>query len=383
MQASVNNVRNDTKLIDMSAVMGYPLRIHINSITSSKPLFWYSHSSQQILAASSFLQSPGLPLSIILSESEQETICFAAKKLIKSVPGQDYQLLQAMLISEQAMELALSNPLLFVLLVNYAKKHNFDAENFKRIVLRKRAAILREMGLIDSNSAVRILARTPVYIPYSSSISTIAWMLEDEQLINMLRHLRNSSVAAFIMAYKQTKKVWPALLDMLNHDSSYADIGELNQIVDDCRRMGASQKQLQRVQNRQQLKQLHDRLVERFNVEQTAVQLAHYKNIYGQYPAPPLPGTEHIQAVTSWEELMREGKEMRHCVSSYHQSIHNRRVFIYRVFGETRLTLSINKCNGRWVLGELKGFANSLPSSSDKELVKKWLLSQQRWGQSA
>ncbi len=45
--ATANNIRTSFTSVDLSAMMGYPLRIHINGAAGSKPLFWESWSRNE------------------------------------------------------------------------------------------------------------------------------------------------------------------------------------------------------------------------------------------------------------------------------------------------------------------------------------------------
>lgn len=361
--------------VDLTVMMGYPLRIHVNSASAGEPLFWESWSHDKCLVSSTFLQSPGLPLNVLLSESERALIPSQAWALACAVPSKQYQLLQTMSLSKQALELAISNPLLFVLLVDYAEQHDFDVAYFQKVVLAKRTSILSQMGLVDSLSAVRILARTPLHLKHYANLQAVISVLEDKGLVAHLCHVQQPTIAAFLLLCRRPQLLWPSLLDMLQAESSLAQATLLYNLVRDCHALGADLKQLQRLKNQVQLRALHDRLVQRYNAHNNIERAAHYLSVYGEYPLPPIAGTEQIQPLTSWEELLIEGQAMNHCAASFHKRIYAGSSFIYKVLGEKRLTLSLAKTRRGWVLEELSGYANGAPSAQDQELVHSWLLS--------
>lgn len=371
--ATANNIRTSFTSVDLSAMMGYPLRIHINGAAGSKPLFWESWSRNERIASGEFLQSPGLPLNALIPKHERMLIPPQVLAIAYAVPRKQFQLLQAMLVSKPALELALSNPLLFVLLVDYAEYHGFDVPAFKKIVLVKRTSILSQMGLVDSMSAVRALARTSLYLHHYPSLQVVIRVLEDERLIVHLCHVKRPTIAAFLLLCRNPKLVWPGLLDMLQPDSGIADTIILYRLARDSHALGASIKKLQNIRNQDQLQALHDRLVDRYSAHNNVERAAHYMSIYGEYPAPPIAGTEQILPLFSWEELLIEGQRMNHCVASFHNRIYAGSVFIYRVLGEEQLTLSLAKKQHDWILEELKGYANCAPSSQDLELVQRWM----------
>lgn len=64
---------------------------------------------------------------------------------------------------------------------------------------------------------------------------------------------------------------------------------------------------------------------------------------------------------------------MNRCASSWHHNIAERRIFIYQVHGEQRLTLSIISKGSLWALDQLRGTRNTIPSEHDLDIVHTWL----------
>ena len=96
--ATANNIRTSFTSVDLSAMMGYPLRIHINGAAGSKPLFWESWSRNERIASGEFLQSPGLPLNALIPKHERMLIPPQVLAIAYAVPRKQFQLLQAMLL---------------------------------------------------------------------------------------------------------------------------------------------------------------------------------------------------------------------------------------------------------------------------------------------
>lgn len=94
------------------------------------------------------------------------------------------------------------------------------------------------------------------------------------------------------------------------------------------------------------------------------------------FPLPPVPGNEHIVAIQSRAMLLEEKWLQSNCVDTYASDIRKGKLAIYRVLAPQRCTLSIRLRRGRWVIGELKGTANSSASAETVAAVRRWLKGQ-------
>lgn len=365
---------NDNHIkIDMGQRVGYPLVLYINKADTQAPLQWESWSANVLLARGDFLQSPCVRVEHLLTQQQWANLAQPARQLLKDVPAKDYVLLQAMLSSSAAMELATSNPLLFVLLVDYACLHNIDKTTFLRMVKRRRPHILGEMGLVDSASAVRILARTSVQLQPYQKINSVRRVMENPYLLAKLHHVPELSITAFQVLDKYSEWVWPGLLRMLHADKH--DLGSSNilQLAKDCVRMGAEYRQLEAIQSVQTLEKIHDRLVANYNQKDRKRRLQELYSLYGDYPVAPLPGNGYIQPISSWQELVDEGITMKHCVASRHPLIAAGEEFIYRMHGTRRLTIAIKSTPYGYQLKEVKGNGNAQATTSELIIIHDWL----------
>ena len=349
------------------------LKIHIQSPEHENPLQWKSWNHAQLVAEGGFLEEPGFMLDELLACFCSSRVTPAMKAIADAVPRKQYQLMQAMLSSEAAAELAQSNWLLFVLLVDYAEYHRIDRPTFQRMVKRRRVAILREMGLVDSAAAVRVLARTGPGLMTNSQLQSVFQVCEDETMVSMLHHVIKPTPMIYPLLFKYRHWVWPHFLQMASSCATQAEVNAWVSIVQDSLRMGASLRQLHGISSQNQLTRLHDRLVERYNARTDAVEIARLSQEYGAYPPPPITGNEMIQPLVSWEELVNEGREMRHCVASWHYRVKLREVFIYRVYGADRLTLAIARQGDGWRILEVKSYCNRPAPTYDLHKIQQWL----------
>ena len=95
----------------------------------------------------------------------------------------------------------------------------------------------------------------------------------------------------------------------------------------------------------------------------------------GKFPAPPFEGIPgQIEPITSPTGLVDEGEEQGNCVASYASKVVKGDVYIYRIMGQERCTLSIvRKKDRRWEIGELESKFNTPASSKTEDLVASWL----------
>jgi len=95
-------------------------------------------------------------------------------------------------------------------------------------------------------------------------------------------------------------------------------------------------------------------------------------------PAPPIDDAEdgafRIRAIRSCRELILEGEQMRHCVARRMQAALEGRVAIYSVEVERqRLTVELTRLAERWILGEVRGFADRAPSAMELRFILAWM----------
>ncbi len=362
---------------DLSALVGYPLQLNVNPPLHGRPLFWESWRGGERLARSRFLEKPGLSLANLFPRELIESIPSEVLTMAQSLPMFEFELMQAMLLTKEAAELAHSNRLLFVLLVAHAQKHRLDENEFLRLVQSKRTHILQAMGIEASNSLVKILARTEANFEYYSDVMAFTKVLCSPEKMRHLRHVKQLCVQHYDLLSLEPAAVWPGLFEMINAQSTFITARQIVRLLRDSIQVGATRGQLRRLNTLAGLRALHDELVVRFNQFDRTQKVATYQRLHGNYPNPPLEGTEQIQPLASWNDLLEEGQKMHHCVGSYHRQVASRRLFIYRVMGNERLTLSIINTPQGWRLDELRGYCNALPSYESSELVEEWLRERQ------
>lgn len=373
-----NHTFNDQDLhvsfcVDLTEKVGYPLSIYINSIEHNQPLFWQSWNNNDLLEDSTFLQGPGLPLAMLLPDEQLNSIPKEVLAITGLNPEKQYQLLQSMLISPAATQLALSNTLLFMLLVRHAQQHNLNEQSFKALVLQKRTEILRHLQLPSSNSIVKMLARIDLTQQYIANLNAVFEVLSDAELAQHLRHVPHLCMNHFLFLQRYHGLCWSGLLNMICPQTNITDMGYIRQLAQDSCALGANLDSLRLTTTLEQLKNLHDRFVLKHNRISVTVRAQQHQRCYGDFPTPPLPGNQMIVPISSWLELALEGLHMRHCVGAYHQRIYAGKFFIYQVLTTPRVTLSLRAQGNDWLIDEARSYANTPPSKEAMLLVHNWL----------
>lgn len=373
LQHPDNEVQYGNKEIDLSAELGYPLRVVVNGLQHPQPLFWQSWGENEMVGESYFLQSPGLALKMLFSNAElNQHIPAQALAIADAATNIKFQILQAMLISDASMELALSNPLLFALLVNQAHQQKLDRATFAALVLEKRSKILDYLELPQSKSVLRLLSRTHFNNANSTDFNSVLSVLNDQQLLAKLRHVKQLSLNHLLFVQQFRGLFWPGVLEIISPESSNAFAIYVGRMVVDCCALGANLDSLRTITTEAALNALHDRLIETRNQARNLLTEQQRLESYGEFPAPPLAGNEKVVPLSSWEELMHEGKEMRHCISAHGHRINAGDFFAYKVLTEQRLTLAIAKRGETWRIDEIRGYANALPNEDALLHIHVW-----------
>ena len=94
----------------------------------------------------------------------------------------------------------------------------------------------------------------------------------------------------------------------------------------------------------------------------------------GEFPLPPVPGTNDIIPLTTKVALRAEGFGQKNCAGSYGRRVRSGSIYIYKVLFPDRATLAIKMGpDGFWWRAELESAANRPVSWLTKAKVDQWL----------
>lgn len=383
-----NEPRNHTGqnrfFFNLTAILGYPIHLVVHGWQSEQPLHWFSHNSTDVVAQGRFLEAPGLPVFTLDDEEGNgllEQIPVDVAGVARLMPAMDFELCQACAISDEARQLAMDAPLLFILLVDFARKQSLSVMEFQDILFLKRTNILHKIGLPQSKSLGRLVRRISLSPMLPWELEDVTKALTNPELLALLRHHPNLHLNHLRLLLRLRHPVEPGILSIVDGYSSTQDIQWVCRMVRDSLNMARrNERVLSGVTSHQALQQLHDRLVERFNRDSgkdpEAQRAAHAEELaqeQGDYPSPPVAAIEGIEPLTSWLELLEEGSMMHHCVGSYDIPVALGEVFVYRMVNPERLTIALEYRNNRWVVGEVRGHCNANPSPGALDIVRRWV----------
>jgi hypothetical protein len=120
---------------------------------------------------------------------------------------------------------------------------------------------------------------------------------------------------------------------------------------------------------------LHDRWTARANAgrDEATIQELLEKHGHVRFPEPPVAGTEGIVSIRTIEQLLTEGREMGHCVSSYAWKCIDGESFIYKIVAPERATLELRMVGRRPQVVQLRSQGNAAPSEACWLAVHAWL----------
>lgn len=370
-----------TVVFDLSSILNYAIQLTVQTWDSSRPLHWFSKTDDSVLAEGRFLEAPGLPLFTLEDDSGRRVsdgIPDSVLEVTRLMPAMDFELAQACAASNAACELAESSPLLFILLVDYARGQSLTLDELEELLALKRTSILEKAGLPASKSLVKLVNRIELSPLLPWELEDVVKTLRCTEFIELLRHHPNVHLNHLRFLRRQRQPLWPGMLYLIDSQSSALDITWLSRMIRDTLTMAEGNVQrLRHVNSRATLQELHDRLVTRFNnlgaAEKRETLAEELEEEHGQYPAAPLPAIEGIEALMSWQDLLEEGATMHHCVGSYDFFVAEGAIFIYRMVHPERLTIALEHQNDRWNLGEVRGSRNSNPAAKTLNYIRRWV----------
>jgi len=379
-----DSVLSPTFCFDLSAAFTHPMKILLHGWNSPTPFHWYSQNDNEILATGAFLQSPGLPL-LSLTDHEgrrlEDNIPEPVLEVIRLAPFLDFEIAQASASSGAALQLAEDCPLLLILAVHHAKRARLARKDFHTLLCQRRPTLLEKIGLPGSQSLNRLIKRIALAPMLPRELDDAIQVLCTDRVQPFLRHHRNLHLNHLLFLARYRQVLWPGLLFLVDVRSRSGDFPWLCRMIRDVMALtNQNESLLRQVCSREGLQELHDRLVDRFNQEDSQQAEKHHKSLaielereHGLFPKPPLPEVEGITALSSWFDLLNEGAIMRHCVGSYDDIIASGEVFIYRMHQPERLTIAVRRKGPLWILSEARGKRNSNPSEEAMERIQRWL----------
>lgn len=280
-------------------------------------------------------------------------------EVINAVPFLGVELAQVAGRLGTALDMAVSSPLLLILLVEKGAQEKWSADTFAALLRHKQSMLCTVVGLPATRSSSKLLRRCELGPMIRRELFPLKRALNNPDNSEFLRHQPcvHARHLIFLADYEGAR--WPGLLTLIDealtqapHYRGSAWLKEM--LVDTQRMLATGSEALYPVGSLATFQALHDRLVDVFNAHATAGNLqrsaTELQRRHGSYPTPPLPSTTFITAITSWQDLLLEGERMRHCVGSYSSAVAYGQVAIYHLQQPEPVTVAITSQGQRWAL---------------------------------
>ncbi|MDR5900427.1 PcfJ domain-containing protein [Halomonas vilamensis] len=377
----------DTRVaFDFQAAVGYPLTLRLSPWQSATPFAWQSDVNGEPVASGTFLAPIGIGWALLATTHAPALMAGmpeSVREVIRLAPFLGVELAQVCGQLRAAQELAVSSPLLLILLVERGVQESWTPAFFDHLLGKRQAEQCAAVGLDNTNACAKLLRRCALWPMIPRDLRELVRPLHRNDDTVLLRHHASLNLAHLLFLARYEGERWPGLLVLidgtLEHDTPRpgAHLWLKRMITDTACMLPATPQALYRVRTAAALQALHDRQIQRFNADLHAddgqQNAAALQRRHGDYPAPPLPGTKAITPLTSWQALLQEGQRMGHCVGSYDRSVAHGRLAIYHMQAPQALTIAIAPQGNHWVLSQARGVRNAMPLDEAQKAIQAWL----------
>ncbi|MYL25125.1 hypothetical protein GLV89_15220 [Halomonas alkaliantarctica] len=375
---------------DFQAAVGYPLTLRLSPWQSATPFAWQSDVNGEPVASGTFLAPIGIGWALLATTHAEELMAgmpAGVREVIRLAPFLGVELAQVCGQLSAARELAVSSPLLLILLVERGVQQSWTPAFFAHLLGQRQAVQCAAIGLPQSKAYAKLLRRCVLWPMIPRDLRELVRPLHRNDDRALLRHHAALNLAHLLFLARYEGERWPGLLALID-ETLEDDIPRpgvhlwlKHMITDTARMLPATPQTLYRIRTLAELQALHDRQIQRFNADLHAdggqQSAAALQCRHGDYPAPPLPGTQTITPLTSWQALLQEGQRMGHCVGSYDRSVASGRLAIYHMAAPQALTIAIAPQGNHWVLSQARGVRNAMPLAEAQEAIQAWLAAAQ------
>lgn len=313
-------------------------------------------------------------------EPEKQKLFFAAipeevKKQVSVFKDSHWEIIKAIItFGDIFTDFMKSNPTLTHIMICLEKINpSFslykDHSYIRHLILRKKKEILGLAGLPETERMVKMLTKIdPGMMGYREvlglvNISTHNGSLERVEKLIAHSRIINKNMFNLILAESNLLKIVGNrfVFELIKDDKYREKIEDLRKIyrlvtkwnikIDSINEYGKLQSALEKV-------------------EKLALELETKKNL----PLPPLEDNDHIKAIRSEKEHSSWAIRQQNCIRKYLPDIRKGKYVFYKInyLGE-EATLEIKINNGKYRMGDLRGFRNERVSPRLREEVKQWI----------
>ena len=305
-----------------------------------------------------------------------------------------------------ARDLFVGNPNLLWLVVISVHDGLMSSTTVGDLCRAKQVDILRKITWPVSKGTLRLLRKTVLQDGTLGESRALGEAIRNIAVINATAHEKRVTLALLTLLGRYPVLVRRHFVSMLNRHfgldhqnvNSFGihvaeTIADIERLAVQLRiyRSGLAIRQCRTIDD---IHRLHDRWVARLNKllragpdERRALRRARPPHELGQtsrtgvddvpalplrFPEQPFPNTNEIVAITTSEELRKEGQVQQNCVGSCAGTVASGKRYIYRVLSPQRATVEVAWTRYGWKLGQVKLARNGKPSQLTLDLVSSW-----------
>jgi hypothetical protein len=262
-----------------------------------------------------------------------------------------------------------TNPVLLWLLIDRRVIGAESAEQINHLLGDKQVKLCSLVGLSERKQVVKLLKKAASLKLQKNELESFVELLEKPAVCDYLSHQKTISPA--VLKLLRTNQ-WLVLSKARVLIPSLCQ-PEFRRIFDDVLRMIEDLSQLQNCATTAALQRLHDNLVEELNESRGTKLIRDHMGNPKPIPPAPLQSAYSIEPITGQVDLVKEGREMRHCIASHLFSAVSGDYAVYRMLEPERLTIEIVVTDwGQCFLKEVRGKGNRLPATASMDIIEKW-----------
>lgn len=290
---------------------------------------------------------------------------------IEALPSHRCKAIALAATHEKVIDMLATNPVLLWLLIDRRVIGDESAEQINHLLGDKQVKLCSLVGLSERKQVVKLLKKAASLKLQKNELESFVELLETPAVCDYLSHQKTISPA--ILKLLRTNQ-WLVLSKARALIPSLCQ-PEFRRIFDDVLRMIEDLSQLQNCATTAALQRLHDNLVEELNESRGTKLIRDHMGNPKPIPPAPLQSAYSIEPITEQIDLIKEGREMRHCIASHLFSVVSGDYAVYRMLDPERLTIEIVVTDwGQCYLKEVRGKGNRLPTSNSMEVIEKWFL---------
>lgn len=291
-------------------------------------------------------------------------------------PEYQYQMLWLAVNSMNAEQILASRPLLLAMICERFTTDNHQALRLAELGQRE---ILKQLGLASTKAALKFIDKLDLRYERNCELDLVMAMLDAKTChFQKFRHYPLVNYASLSLDNIHPFLTGTKLGQNLAKASNNAHY-RLSRLIEDTMNTGlalgvdAPMQNIVRLESHEALVELHDEWVRR----RIAQRIESSKPDDADTPYPlHLLGNDHIEPITDYYELSKEGEEMNHCIGVYHQRIAQGKYAAFRLMSPERMTIGIAinpKKQFPYDIDQISGPRNALPSEEARKQVYAWL----------